>query len=236
MCTVTFLQRDNRVYITSNRDESPGRRAKGLTSVHSESHPKVYFPLDETSGGSWISLTESGRAVCLLNGAFESFIPNPPYRLSRGEIVISAAAAEQTNVFMTEVDLDQVAPFTLLVYENNHLEELVWDGERKHIQSLSVDIPHIWSSATLYPADVRDRRKSLFDAWLTENQKIDRASIIAFHQMADGDTYNDFVMDRDGIVKTLSITNIRLQQGSGSILHLELDEESREEILIEYDR
>lgn len=234
MCTVTFLRKNNCVYLTSNRDESPGRRAKSLTSIHDKT--KVYFPLDETSGGSWISLTASGRAVCLLNGAFESFIPNPPYRISRGEIVISAATTEKTNEFFTQTDLYQVAPFTLLVYENNRLDELVWDGENRHIRSLPADRPRIWSSATLYPPDVRAWRKSIFDQWLAENKTIDRESIIAFHQMANEDSKNGFVMNREEVVKTLSVTSIQLKEDSGSILHLELEEESREEILIEYDR
>jgi uncharacterized protein with NRDE domain len=236
MCTVTFLTRNNSVYLTSNRDESPGRRAIGLTSIHHQSQPKVYFPLDETSGGSWISMTDSGRAVCLLNGAYESFIPNPPYRISRGEIVIAAATAAKTADFFTQVDLHKVAPFTLLVYEKNRLDELVWDGENKHTQLLPTDLPQIWSSATLYPADVRAWRKSIFDQWLVENKKIDRESIIAFHQRANKDLKNGFVMNREEIVKTLSVTSIQLKEDSGSILHLELKEESREEILIEYDR
>ncbi len=236
MCTVTFISRNQQTFITSNRDESPGRRAIGLTSSDKNEHNKIYFPLDETSGGSWIALNDAGRAVCLLNGAYESFIPKPPYRLSRGQIVLAAAEAVKANMFVTDVNLENVAPFTLLIYENDQLEELVWDGEQKFIQSLPVDEPYIWSSATLYPADVRAWRKSLFEQWLSETKVIDRESVVAFHQMANGDSNNDFVMNRDEIVKTLSVTSILLQRESGSIVHLELEKDSREEILIAYDR
>ncbi len=236
MCTVTFLSTNNQFFITSNRDESPGRRAKGLTSLHDQGHPKIYFPLDETSGGSWIALTESGRAVCLLNGAYESFVPQPPYRMSRGEIVLAAASDEYKEAFIANVDLVNVAPFTLLIFENNSLDELVWDGSQKHIRSLPVDQPNIWSSATLYPPEVRAWRKSLFDQWLRDTENLDREKIIDFHQLANGDSDNDFVMNRDDLVKTLSITSIRLQRDTASILHLELEQDLREEILIQYDR
>jgi uncharacterized protein with NRDE domain len=236
MCTVTFLAKNNQVYITSNRDENPNRRAQGLTSLDDKGQHKVYFPLDETSGGSWISLADSGRAVCLLNGAFESFVPNPPYRISRGEIVISAATADNANEFMEEVDLHQVAPFTLVVYEEDSLHQLVWDGAQKHKESLSVHKPHIWSSATLYPAHIRAWRKSLFEKWLSNHETFDRESIITFHQMANGDPDNGFVMNRQEVVKTLSITSIQLNPDSGAMLHLALDHPSREEILIRYDR
>ncbi len=232
MCTVTFISRNQQIFITSNRDESPGRRAKGIASLDDTSMESVHFPLDESSGGSWISLSDSGKAVCLLNGAYESFIPNPPYRLSRGQIVIDAARSKKGSDYIADVDLHNVAPFTLIIFENQTLEELVWDGTQKHIQSLPVDISYIWSSATLYPPDVRAWRKSLFDQWMKETKNIDRESIIAFHQMANGDPGNGFVMNRNEVVKTLSITSIQLQQDAGSILHLELDADTREEIFI----
>jgi uncharacterized protein with NRDE domain len=236
MCTVTFLAKNQHVYITSNRDEHPSRRAQGLTSIDDKGQHKVYFPLDETSGGSWISLADSGRAVCLLNGAFESFVQDPPYRISRGEIVIAAATADHMNEFIENVNLYRVAPFTLVMYEADSLQQLVWDGTKKHMESLSVDTPHIWSSATLYPAHVRAWRKSLFEKWLSDHPDFDRESIIAFHQMANGDPDNGFVMNREEIVKTLSITSIQLKPDAAAMLHLALDEPSREEILIRYDR
>ena len=92
------------------------------------------------------------------------------------------------------------------------------------------------SSATLYPPEIRSWRKSLFDQWLEETKDINRESIIAFHQMANSDPDNDFIMNRNELVKTLSITSIQLNLTSGSILHLELDQDIREEIMIQYDR
>jgi hypothetical protein len=174
--------------------------------------------------------------VCLLNGARESFIPNPSYRMSRGQVVIDAVNTTDSKNYIETTSFDGIAPFTLLVYEHDQLTELLWDGMTKEINSLPVDQPMIWSSATLYPPEVRAWRKTLFQKWLSETSNYDIESIIHFHQMTNGDPTNDFVMNRNDVVKTLSITNITLRENSGSIVHLELDREMREEILVQFEQ
>lgn len=235
MCTVTFIPFGSQVFLTSNRDEHPSRQARGLTSFHTPDWSAIHFPIDEASGGSWITLADTGRAVCLLNGAFESFTPQPFYRQSRGQVVMAATAAERTDEFLRTYTLSGIAPFTLLLYEKGKLKQLIWDGAVRYVMDLRSDVPQIWSSVTLYPAAVRAWRKAQFDLWLKHRNTFDRDSIIAFHQMTQGDPHNDFIMNRSNQVKTLSVTSIQLQPGSGSILHLDLDQDSREEILVRYE-
>ena len=236
MCTVTFIPFQETYFITSNRDESPGRQSSGLTSSHSNHWNTIHFPLDELSAGSWIALADSGKVVCLLNGAYEPFIPKPPYRVSRGQVVLDTAKADDTLAFLHEQSMENIAPFTLLNFEHEILTQLVWDGKDKHFTTLPSDQPQIWSSVTLYPKPVREWRQSLFEKWIQSNPIYTREFIIDFHQMANGDPNNGFVMNRHDIVKTLSVTSIELQTASGSILHLTLDKPSREEILVRYDR
>ncbi len=210
------------------------RQSHGLISSHHHDQPNIYYPLDPDSRGSWIALSETGRAVCLLNGGFASFIPNPPYRMSRGQVVMDAVKAEDANQYVDTYDFQGIAPFTLLIDGKTFLTELVWDGDQKHIRALPIDLPHIWSSATLYPPDVRAWRKALFEKWLTEVIVFDCDSIIAFHTMANGDAENGFIMNRNEIVKTLSITNISNREHEATIVHVQLDKERREEVLIHY--
>jgi hypothetical protein len=235
MCTVTYIPFNQTYFITSNRDESPGRQSAGLISAHSPDWHTIHFPLDELSAGSWIALADSGKAVCLLNGGFEPFIPSPPYRLSRGQVVLDTAKSIDTLSFLQELTLDHIAPFTLLNFEKDGFTQLVWDGKEKHFSTLPLDQPQIWSSVTLYPKHVREWRKSLFEKWLESGPAFTRESIIDFHRMANGDPDNDFVMNRHDIVKTLSVTSIELHDTSGSILHIALDKVSREEIKVRYD-
>ncbi len=235
MCTVTFLQSNGQTFITSNRDESPLRKDAGLVSRHDPNNTTIYFPLDESSGGSWVALSQEGRAVCLLNGGFEPFIPSPPYRLSRGQVVLEAVRTHNPTEFLDTFDLDKVAPFTLLVYNNGVLKELVWTGTTRHINHDVELKPQIWSSATLYPEHVRVWRRSLFKDWLDQHPAFDRDSIISFHQMPGGDPRNDFIMDREGIVKTLSVTSIVLGHNQGSIVHLDLERDTLDEIKFRHD-
>lgn len=234
MCTVTFLPAADRFYITSNRDESPSRQAKGLYSNHHLGFFPIHYPLDESSQGSWIALSESGRAVCLLNGAFDPFVPAPSYRLSRGQVVMAAAREDRIQEFIDHFAFDGIAPFTLLVFEAEMFVELVWDGFKKHICDLNPDQPQLWSSVTLYPPDVRAWRRSIFKSWLQDHPVFDQESIIAFHQMKPGDGHNDFIMNRNEVVKTLSVTSIVMKPTSGRMLHLDLEKNIREEVLIRY--
>lgn len=234
MCTVSFIPTAEQIFITSNRDESPHRQASGLTSSHGNDKIIIHYPLDEVSGGSWIALSETGRAVCLLNGAFDSFIPNPPYRQSRGLVVMDAVFAPDVSDFLQSYNLHQIAPFTLLVYEANNFQQLVWDGDKRHLSKLSIHEPQIWSSATLYPKHVRDLRQTLFIEWIGTQDSFDRESIMSFHQMVNGDPDNDFIMNRNDVVKTLSITSITLQKTNSSILHISLSHDGREENVIHY--
>ena len=235
MCTVTFIPTAKTIFITSNRDESPSRQSKGLTSRHALQGPAIHFPLDMESNGSWIAFTDHGRAVCLLNGGFVPFIPSPSYRMSRGQVVIDAASNDDLHAFTENYNLEGIAPFTLLIFEKNTFVELVWDGFKRHIKPLPTDVPQIWSSVTLYSPEIRAWRKELFVQWLSEREKFDRESIMAFHCMKKGDSINDFIMNRNEVVKTLSVTSIQLQKHKGSILHLDLENNTREEVLISYD-
>jgi hypothetical protein len=235
MCTVTFIPFGNTIFITSNRDESPSRQSKGLTSRHSLDGPAIHYPLDVESNGSWIALADTGRSVCLLNGGFIPFIPDPSYRMSRGQVVMDAAVAPDALTFVENYNLEGIAPFTLLVFEKNNFIQIVWDGFKRHISELPFDQPRLWSSVTLYPPAVREWRNEMFETWMKEREVFDRESIMAFHCLKKGDAGNDFIMNRNEVVKTLSVSSIQLQKHKGSLLHLDLEKSTREEVVIHYD-
>lgn len=236
MCTVTFIPFGNSIFITSNRDESPARQSRGLTSRHSLDGPSIHYPLDPESNGSWIALADTGRVVCLLNGGFVPFIPDPPYRMSRGQVVMDAASAPGILPFLENYNLEGIAPFTLLLFEKNVLIQTVWDGFKRHIAELPNHQPQLWSSVTLYPPEVRAWRNEIFNEWIKDREVYDRESIMAFHCLKKGDAVNDFIMNRNDKVRTLSVTSIQLQHHKGSMLHLDLEKNTREEVLINYDQ
>lgn len=225
MCTVSFLPLGEKAFIlTSNRDEAPGRAIEDWDQVVAETGETVYFPKDPESGGTWIAYSNYGRMVCLLNGAFVPFKPEPPYRMSRGKVVLRYFDFEDFDSWRESFSLEGVAPHTMVIFDGHQFFESIWDGEKKHIRERSFDEKGFWSSVTLYPQPVREWRKSLFEKWTAERDSFLQNEIMEFHQFGGkGDNQNDFVMNRDEVVKTLSITSIQVENNKIKIKHVNLD-------------
>ena len=100
MCTVTFIPlKNNRFVLTSNRDESPQRSPETISSLRKEGQ-EIIFPKDKGAGGSWIAASSQDRLVCLLNGAFDCHQRTPPYRKSRGQMVLDFFGAFCTERYI----------------------------------------------------------------------------------------------------------------------------------------
>jgi hypothetical protein len=206
MCTVSYLPQPNGgCIITSNRDETPDRNAIGLHSMERDQQ-RIVFPADPAAGGSWFAVASYGRIACLLNGAYQPFVPGPQYTHSRGQILLKAVASIDAHFEMSE--LLRTAPFTLVTADDKALHEYVWDGTELHIRDLDVAEPAFWSSVTLYPEDVRKWRKTMFDQWLLTDVVRSQEDIMRFHRYGGKeDQWNGFVMNRNERVRTLSITS-----------------------------
>ncbi len=209
MCTVSFLPLNDRGYIiTSNRDEAPLRNASETRRVTGH-RQHILYPVDPESGGSWFAISDRGRTVCLLNGAFAPFVPDPRFTRSRGLVLLDAVSFPSGNWLTEEYDLTHTAPFTLVIAESDALIEQVWDGTRLVTHDLPMDTPAFWSSVTLYPEHVREWRRSLFHAWLEDHTHFNQESVMRFHRFGGSqDTWNGFVMNRQERVRTLSITSV----------------------------
>jgi hypothetical protein len=107
-------------------------------------------------------MKENGDAAVLLNGAFICHDAEPPYRSSRGIILLNIFSAERPSVTFTKISLQDIEPFTLIMLENNCLYEFRWDGTEKYCKQLSTNRAHIWSSATLYDGFAVKKREQWF--------------------------------------------------------------------------
>ena len=88
MCTVTFIPAKDRIYLTSNRDEKHWRTAALPPAAYEFDSGKMLFPKDGDAGGTWVAAHENGNAIVFLNGGLVAHVPNPPYRKSRGLILL----------------------------------------------------------------------------------------------------------------------------------------------------
>jgi hypothetical protein len=210
MCTVTYIPGQANTYIlSSSRDEAPERAAASI--VERENHGlRLWFPRDAGAGGSWIVMADTGTSLCILNGAFELHARNPPYRRSRGLMALDFFEFPDAGSFRKHYEFGGIEPFTMLIVQAGRLYDLRWDGSRLHHLHPDARKRHIWSSATLYGPEDRALREKWFATWLEERPDARAEDMLDFHRQAgDGDPRHDVVMNRNGVVRTTSITQIR---------------------------
>lgn len=236
MCTVTYIPANDKYFISSNRDEKYSRMKAIAPAVYEINNKKLIFPKDANAGGSWIALHENGNAAVLLNGAFKKHIPMPPYRKSRGEILLNIIADKRPVSYFHQLDLSQIEPFTLVLCDKNNLYECRWDGEKKYYQQLKKHRPYIWSSVTLYEESIVKKREKWFAVFLNRNPHPTQKDILEFHQFTgEGDMHNSLLMERDGAFSTVSITSMLLTADRGSMKYLDLKDNSLGEKKIEFE-
>jgi hypothetical protein len=223
MCTVTFIPAGDKIYITSNRDEKQWRSPAFPPAIYPYASGKLLFPKDGDAGGTWIAAHENGNAMVFLNGGFVRHIPRPPYRKSRGLVLLDLLDSINPLLGFKMASLQQIEPFTAVIWNAWQLYECRWDGEKKHTTELPAVEPHIWSSVTLYEEAVIAKRTHWFREWLTRHSQPEHSDILHFHQFTgDGDAHNDLLMDRNGQVFTVSVTQLTLTGERSGIHYLDL--------------
>lgn len=235
MCTVTFIPSEHTVFLTSNRDEKHHRTAAFVPTVYDGESGRLLFPKDGDAGGTWIAAHENGNAIVFLNGGFISHTPKPPYRKSRGLVLIDLIDHPEPFISFTDINLQDIEPFTAIMWDDRRLFECRWDGTKKHSRQLDESKPYIWSSVTLYDPEVIDKRNQWFAEWITENSNPSQNDILHFHQFTgDGDCHNDLKMDR-GKVFTVSVTSLALSADHALMRYLDLknDQSFQEKLVIE---
>ena len=219
MCTVTYLPLRNKILLTSNRDEQLLRAPALLPEPYQFASGKILFPKDGQAGGTWIALHNNGNVMVLLNGAFHRHVPHPPYRKSRGLIFLDIFDSESPRASFETVALDNIEPFTIVLWQCNQLWEARWDGSEKFLTLLPADVPRIWSSVTLYDENVTALRKSWFERWLRETGYKTAEGIRQFHEFGgDGDEGINLKMNRGSLLQTVSITGVEISAGK-AVMH-----------------
>lgn len=208
MCTLTIYQIEGRYILTHNRDEHKLRELATAPEWHMVGNQKILFPRDGKAGGTWIA-GNNKRIVCILNGAFVKHKHNPPYRKSRGLVLLDSFEHPDFKTFSNTYNFDGIEPFTMVCADlENGVNLLKWDGQNVHFQH-SVALPMIESSATLYSEEDQKKRKQLFVNFNLNGTLKNENEIFQFHLTGKiGDLEKDLVMKRPNGVETLSITQM----------------------------
>jgi hypothetical protein len=237
MCTVTYLPLSHGGFLlTSSRDEQTARPAALFPAICTRADQTIYFPQDPQSSGTWIAAS-SELTVCLLNGAFRAHKPKPPYRHSRGLVVLSVFDYPSLADWLTDYSFDNLEPFTLVIVQSKpgeplpsltgtnpveKLREIRWDGQSTHSRVLDPQTPALWSSATLYADAVAARRQQWFSDWIRQQLPgaFTRQTIQNFHKQAGaGDADNAVRMSRSNGLQTVSLTTIQHDSTQASMCY-----------------
>ncbi|KRD07584.1 hypothetical protein ASE21_19065 [Flavobacterium sp. Root901] len=223
MCTVSFVNNKGAAIITSNRDEKIIRPGAIVPRNYRYNGKKIMYPKDSKAGGTWFALDENGTVLVLLNGGITKHSPLLPYRKSRGLIVLDLMENDSPKDFWKQIDLDNIEPFTLVLYQEKVLYELIWDGFNKKITKLDETQNYIWSSVTLYPEEIRKERSKWFFDFLKDKKEISAQDMLDFHKNTHSDdAQNGLVINRENIMKTLSVTQVVTEQNKGTMKYHDL--------------
>ena len=121
MCTVSFVNANGKIIITSNRDEKTLRPNAIEPRNYLINNKKIIFPKDKKAGGTWFAIDEHSTILVLLNGADEKHTLKESYRKSRGLIVLELISSKSVIHAWKFIDLNNIEPFTLVLFENQIL-------------------------------------------------------------------------------------------------------------------
>jgi hypothetical protein len=223
MCTVTFINNNGVVIITSNRDEKVIRPGAVAPRNYCHNGKNIMYPKDSKAGGTWFAIDENGTVLVVLNGGITKHKPLPFYRKSRGLIALDIISDISPKDFWKKINLEDIESFTLVLYQQEELYELIWDGfvKRKTLKDTSKN--HIWSSVTLYSDEIRKERSDWFFDFLKDKNELSALDILDFHRNTHSDdAENGLIINRENILKTVSVTQTIIDQNKGIIKYYDL--------------
>lgn len=230
MCTLTYLPKATGFLFTGNRDESVERKPALLPTAYNINGLSIVFPKDGEAGGTWMAASKKLTA-CLMNGAFEQHLPQPPYRKSRGLVLLDLFNYTTLEKFSIEYDCTGIEPFTIVAVAEGNINEIRWDGCNLYFTILPKNKPEIWSSAQMYPPEVRQQREEWFSEWLKERSQYKRDEILQFHRFkSEADADEEKILIDRGFLKTVSISSIDLTGNNGNFLYYDLASNLKEEV------
>jgi hypothetical protein len=208
------------VLITSNRDEKKTRSIAIPPVLYTYGYNKLLFPKDGDYGGSWIVAKPNGAAGVLLNGAFTPHIPQSRHNQSRGTLLLELMNSTDPFSAFTKRDMSGIEPFTLILYIKKRLRECRWTGAKKSVREMDSNKAQIWSSTTLYSAEVIKKRENWLKEWINKNPEPSQSEIVSFHTLTgEGDMKNDLLMNRHGETRTVSITSLSIESKHTQVLY-----------------
>lgn len=183
----------------------------------------ILFPKDKKAGGTWYAADELSTVIVLLNGAVQKHIVKESYRKSRGLILLELISSTSPIALWNTIDLYDIEPFTIVLFENQKLYQLRWNHIEKECKELDTTKSYIWSSSTLYAEEIRQKREEWFYTFLDTKPTVNEEELFHFHRYTEEENNeHGLVINRNDILKTLSITQTIIEQNRLEMKYFDL--------------
>lgn len=229
MCTVTVVSSNNKIIITSSRDEHKDRGYTAAPVCFELTHKKIWFPKDEKSQGTWFAVSAKNEIMVLFNGGFQNHVRQPYYRKSRGIIFIDLLDSADVLAAWAAIDLTDIEPFSLVYFAPQKLQKMTWTGVEKTLEMLPLSKSYIWSSSTLYTTEQAAERRLWFAEKLSQIEQPTPQDNIDFHCLTQPENkeYGLRIARANGM-QTQSISQAVFEQNIVTFDYLKLNNSSSE--------
>ena len=234
MCILSIAKSEQGIVITSNRDEQRTRKHSLTPEFIQHGTRKTILARDAQAHGTWFLTDNKGRIAVLLNGAFECHVPTPPYRESRGIILLNLFQEEDFKSTFLSYNLNKVEPFQLIYLDKNQSFQCVWDGNQKHLFEIDLTTPQVFFSPTLYTKEQQEVKREHFYTEISAFERLNAEWLLDYHSNHQNLTSDsNFFMSRE-YHTTKSISQVEIGASQSRYVHWQAWDNQRHEHLLEH--
>lgn len=213
MCTVSISRHENRLIVTSNRDERRTRDEAGIRQELVGDTQRIY-PVDAQAHGTWVGVNDFGLASSLLNMYESDYKGN----ISRGLIIprllefqTLTEAREWLNV---SFQVAEYSAFVLLLMDRDTLYRYRWDGVSMDEELIEFDHYFLESSSSVDLVNTITHRQNIFKEWQAKPGMDHSANgLLTFHcYREEGNATQSICMARE-LTHTKSVSQIEIANG-----------------------
>jgi len=234
MCILSIVKSEQGIIITSNRDEQRSRKNSLAPEIINLGDRKAIIARDAQAQGTWLLTDNHGRTAILLNGAFESHIPAPPYRESRGIILMNLFQEDNFKSAFLFYNLENIEPFQIIYLDTEIAFQCVWDGNQKHLFAIDLSTPQVFFSPTLYTREQQEEKRNHFFKTLAEIGSINSNELLEIHSNQNIHSSElNFFMSREHQT-TKSISQVELDSTQSYYVHWQSWDNQRHQHILQH--
>ena len=234
MCILSIAKSQNGIVITSNRDEQRTRKHSLAPEIIHHGKRQTILARDAQAHGTWFLTDNTGPIAILLNGAFECHVPSPPYRESRGVILMKLFQEEDIKSTFLSYILENVEPFKMVYIDKNESFQCVWDGIQKHVLEIDLNVPHVFFSSTLYTKEQQEVKSEHFLKALNNFEQVNAEWLLGYHSSQQRYSSEvNFFMSRE-YHTTKSISQVEVCKTYSRYVHLQAWDGQHHEYILEH--